>query len=240
MVSLAALVLSLVALALVATRNDGKSEEIQSLFAAPSDLEQLINEVKQSLVTVECGDAIGSGWVTELDFSDVDDPSLRELIDAYPSTVVTNHHVIEECVGDANLSRTVLPGATGLRRNFEIWDWDEENDLALILVAANLKPLAESGQEPKGGWWALAIGSPWDFNSSVSIGNIISTANEATEYDIISSALLNPGNSGGPLVNSRGEVMGTNTWGVNDAELGLFFISVGNRAICEVLVNCGN
>lgn len=240
LISVLALMLSLVGLVLVVSHVDRESEGAQSLFAAPGDLEQLINVVKQSLVTVECGDSIGSGWVTALDFSDNTDPDIKELVDAYPSAVVTNHHVIESCVSDPALPRTVLPGATGLTRNFEIWDWDEKNDLALILVDAKLKPLAESSQESEGGWWALAIGSPWEFNSSVSIGNIISTTSGRTEYDVISSAMLNPGNSGGPLVNSRGEVVGTNTWGVNDPNLGLFYISVANRAICEVLVDCGN
>ena len=239
LISLLALTSSLSALVLVISHVEGEDEDVQALFAAPDDLEQLINVVKQSLVTIECGGAIGSGWVTELDFSSVTDPSEKELVNAYPTAVVTNHHVIESCVSDSALPRTVLPGATGLRRNFEIWDWDEDNDLALILVDARLKPLTESPQEPVGGWWAMAIGSPWEFNSSVSIGNIISTTSGRTEYDVISSAMLNPGNSGGPLVNSRGEVVGTNTWGVNDPDFGLFYISVANRAICEVLVDCG-
>lgn len=239
LISLAALTLSMATLLIVASNVGRGNEDVQALFAAPDDLEQLIDVVKQSLVTVECGDAIGSGWVTELDFSGVTDPRERGLVDAYPSAVVTNHHVIEGCISDTALLRTVLPGATGLRRDFEIWNWDEKNDLALILVDARLKPLPESSQEPEGGWWAMAIGSPWEFNSSVSIGNVISTASDMTEYDVISSAMLNPGNSGGPLVNSRGEVVGTNTWGVNDPDLGLFYISVANRAICEVLVDCG-
>lgn len=238
-VALVALMASLCALLLSFLISGDRNVGGESLFAAPKDIERLINEVKQSLVTVECGPYVGSGWVTALDWTGVTDPEAKALVDAYPSAVVTNHHVVEDCLSDSNLTRTVVPGATGLRRKFEVWNWDEKNDLALILVDAELRPLAEATEEPRGGWWAMAIGSPWEFNSSVSIGNVVSTATDATEYDIISSAMLNPGNSGGPLVNSRGEVMGTNTWGVNDREVGLFYISVGNRAICELLVDCG-
>ena len=233
-----AVVLSVASLSVSLTERQKQNGATQSLYSAPADLEQLILRVKQSLVTVECGDGIGSGWVTNLDWSGITETKLRAIIEQYPSSVITNHHVIEDCINDPNLNQSVLLGATGLRRQYTIWNWDSDNDLALILVDAELKPVVEASETPRGGWWTMAIGSPWEFNSSVSIGNVISTATESTKSDIISSAMLNPGNSGGPLVNSRGEVIGTNTWRVNDKVYGLYYISVGNRAICDLLVEC--
>jgi len=232
------LTIAIIALIVSISSRGGDVQETHSLFDAPSDLEQTILEVKQSLVTVECADSIGSGWVTELDRSVLTDPEEIKIVEEFPSSVITNYHVVKDCIADNSLNQTVLIGATGLRKEFVIWNWDEDNDLALLVVNAKLRPLKDSTEVPKGGWWSMAIGSPWEFNSSVSIGNIVSLAKDATDFDIITTSVLNPGNSGGPLVNSRGEVMGTNTWRINDADLGLYNISVGIDAICVLLVDC--
>ena len=146
-------------------------------------------------------------------------------------------HVVEDCIKDETLSMSAVLGATGLERDYVIWDWNEENDLALVVVKAKLEPLVEATEAPQGGWWTMAIGSPWKFNSSVSIGNLISEDNAITKFDLITSSLLNPGNSGGPLINSRGEVIGTNTWGMNDPEEGFYNVATSTDAICE-LVDC--
>ena len=238
-----ALVLSILALIVLIT---GAEENVtspeQSFYAAPADLEQVIVETKQSLVTVFCGDFLGSGWVIDLDITDLEigsraSPDEVALIEEFPSWVVTNHHVVEECINDASLPKSAVLGANKLERDIEIWSFNKENDIALIVVKAILKPLVMATESPKGGWWTMAIGSPWELNSSVSIGNLISADNSMTEYDLITTSLLNPGNSGGPLINSRGEVIGTNTWGVNDPEAGFYNVATSTAAIC-LLTDC--
>ena len=92
-----AVVLSIASLSVSLTEKQKQNSATQSLYSAPADLEQLILRVKQSLVTVECGDGIGSGWVTSLDWSGVTEASSRAIIEQYPSSVITNHHVIEDC-----------------------------------------------------------------------------------------------------------------------------------------------
>jgi hypothetical protein len=208
---------------------------VQSYFDAPIDLEQTIANTKQSLVTLKCGDFLGSGWAIEIDWSNLENPDEIALIEEYPSSVITNHHVLEDCINDTSLTKSAVIGATGLERDYVIWNWNEENDLALVVVKSKLKPLAQATENPMPGWWTMAIGSPWQFNSSVSIGNLISSDASITDYDLITTSLLNPGNSGGPLINSRGEVIGTNTWGMNDDELGFYNIATSTNALCELL-----
>lgn len=229
-----ALILSVLALVWLTQIPISTTEE-QSFFAAPKDLEQLIAETKQSLVTVFCGESLGSGWVIEMDTSSITKSDEVQLINEYPSWVVTNHHVVEECINDESLPISAVLGANELERDAELWSWDEDNDIALLVVKAKLKPLTLATETPKAGWWTLAIGSPWQFNSSVSIGNLISSDTSITNYDLITTSLLNPGNSGGPLINSRGEVIGTNTWGINDSELGFYNIATSTDALCELL-----
>ena len=235
-----AIVLSI--LALIGLTQQSNSVETppadkQSFYEAPRDLELVIAETKKSLVTLICGDYLGSGWVINLDWSSITDPDEIAILNEYPSAVITNHHVVKDCINDESLIRSAVLGATGLDRDYSIWDWNEENDLALVVVKAKLQPLIEATEEPQGGWWTMAIGSPWKFNSSVSIGNLISKDNSFTKFDLITTSLLNPGNSGGPLINSRGEVFGTNTWGMNDPEYGFYNVATSTKAICE-LISC--
>lgn len=236
--SWAGLVIAVIALiAAIQGTNEAKpvTTPSQSFFDAPLDLEQTIANTKQSLVTLKCGDFLGSGWVIEIDWSILKNPDEIALIEEYPSAVITNHHVLEDCINDTSLPVSAVIGATGLERDYVIWNWNEENDLALVVVKSKLKPLTEATDTPAPGWWTMAIGSPWQFNSSVSIGNLISSDTSITNYDLITTSLLNPGNSGGPLINSRGEVIGTNTWGMNDSELGFYNIATSTSALCELL-----
>ena len=171
-----------------------------------------------------------------MDTSSITKSDEVQLINEYPSWVVTNHHVVEECINDESLPFSAVLGANELERDAELWRWDESNDIALLFVKAKLKPLTLTTETPKAGWWTMAIGSPWQLNSSVSIGNLVSEDNSVTDYDLITTSLLNPGNSGGPLINSRGEVIGTNTWSVNES--GSFYHIATSVDILCVLLEC--
>lgn len=208
-------------------------------FAAPIDLGSLVSSVQQSLVTVVCGESVGSGFGYGVDFSSVTDPYWKEVLIGSPNAIITNHHVIENCIKDESLETNIIAGSQESIREYYIYTWDEENDIALLLSSWKAEPLPDTAQPPKPGWWVMAVGSPWEFNSSVTIGNVVSFAKEFTEYDIVTTTQLNPGNSGGPLINSRGEVVGINTLGVNDEKSGYFFyISTFIDAVCEELLNC--
>jgi S1-C subfamily serine protease len=208
-------------------------------FAAPTDLGLLVSKVQKALVTVECGDSYGSGFGYDIDFSGEMDPQWKSILISNPNAIITNHHVIEDCIDDANLPTNIVAGPQDTIRDYYIYSWDEENDIALLVTSWKTEFLSDTAEVPEPGWWAMAMGSPWENNSSVTIGNIVSFTQEFTEYDIVTTTQLNPGNSGGPLVNSRGEVIGINTLGVNNEESGYFFyVSTFIEAVCEELLNC--
>ena len=126
--------------------------------------------------------------------------------------VVTNHHVIK----DANDITVVFNN--GLELKAELVGQDSKIDLAVLRVkpAAPLKSV-KFGEScaMRVGDWVMAIGNPFGFGGSVSAG-IVSATNRnirSGPYDsfIQTDAAINKGNSGGPLFNMSGEVIGVNT-----------------------------
>ena len=188
-----------------------------------------INEVSKSIVDVICGDGGGTGFAYELGGMD----------SGFKTFVVTNYHVVEECIEqDAELSLThggddEVPTKSGL------YGWDEKNDLALIQIAAELPTLIDAADFAKPGWWTMAIGNPGTesgvlFNAT-SFGHIVGVEDEYFNY---TSAVINRGNSGGPLVNSRGELVGINTEVRRSYADGFWNIAVDSDVLCEEVVKC--
>lgn len=126
--------------------------------------------------------------------------------------VVTNNHVIE----DADEIKVKLDNGTELEA--EIIGRDEKTDLAVLKVKSSkalpFVPLGDS-DAVRVGDWVVAIGNPLGFDSTVTAG-IVSARNrniDAGPYDdfIQTDASINRGNSGGPLFNMDGQVIGINT-----------------------------
>ena len=135
--------------------------------------------------------------------------------------VVTNNHVVEK----AQSIRCLLNDGRAFEA--ELIGCDKDTDLALLKLKLpeNTPPLpyAEFAASPvQEGDFVMALGAPWGLNRSVSIG-IISCANRYLAGHSLYSlwyqtdAAISPGNSGGPLINTEGRIVGINALGMFSA-----------------------
>ena len=131
--------------------------------------------------------------------------------------VLTNNHV----VGDADEIKVTLYDGRGFSAT--LVGGDPKKDLALVVFETSEDvPLARLGDSSDlyPGDWVLAVGNPLGFKSTVTAGIVSAVERDSmagssiagfTDY-IQTDAAINQGNSGGALVNTRGEVVGINTW----------------------------
>ena len=130
-------------------------------------------------------------------------------------TIVTNNHVIEE----ADEIKVILND----KREFiaKLIGTDPQTDIAVLRIDARDLPFLRFGNSDdlKLGQWVLAVGNPFNLTSTVTAGIIsakgrnigINQSISGIESFIQTDAAVNPGNSGGALVNTRGELIGINT-----------------------------
>ncbi|WP_455478204.1 Do family serine endopeptidase [Bartonella sp. B10] len=135
------------------------------------------------------------------------------VIDAQKGLIVTNYHVIVDA-DDIEVNFT-----DGTKLKAKLLGKDSKTDLALLQVDAGRKKLTAvhfgDSEKVRIGDWVMAIGNPYGFGGSVTVG-IISARNRdlnAGPYDnfIQTDAAINRGNSGGPLFDRNGKVIGINT-----------------------------
>ncbi|WP_354686532.1 DegQ family serine endoprotease [Cupriavidus necator] len=123
--------------------------------------------------------------------------------------VMTNAHV----VADAETIYVTLPD----KREFKakLIGSDKRTDVALLKIEASGLPRLPLGDSNKirAGEWVLAIGSPFGLDNSVTAGIVSAKGRDTGDYlpFIQTDVAVNPGNSGGPLINLRGEVIGINS-----------------------------
>ncbi len=125
--------------------------------------------------------------------------------------ILTNAHVIE----DATVIRVMMRD----RREFiaTLIGTDELTDIALLKVNASALPVVRLGQSDnvQVGGWVLAIGSPFGFDQTATQGIISAVSRNLPSGSYVpfiqTDAAVNPGNSGGPLFNTDGQVIGINS-----------------------------
>ncbi|MFT4181456.1 MAG: trypsin-like peptidase domain-containing protein [Rhizobium sp.] len=154
--------------------------------------------------------------------------------------IVTNNHVVE----DARLVRITMPD--GSVTEGRVLGRDVDTDIALIRANSGVGAWARLGDSKRlrRGHIAIAIGNPLGFEWTVTagivsaLGRSMRSASGRLMDDVIQTdAALNPGNSGGPLVSSNGEVIGVNTAVIQGAQSIAFAVAsnTANVVVSEIL-----
>ncbi|MEY4275927.1 MAG: hypothetical protein RIS26_390 [Actinomycetota bacterium] len=233
------------------TQNDKPEVSSQfnsnDLYSAPKDMEKFLDAVGSATVRVECTDSSGggvsgTGWGISLT-----DSATTTADDSEPYEIITNWHVVDGCLDSKTVS-IFLADSPNTPHVAHVFNYDNSydsgsgnGDFAILTTATEVPTLATAKVAPKKAQWALAIGNPADADGNtlenhVSIG-IISDY-QADKQWVVTSAEVNPGNSGGPLINSRGEVVAVNTFvDIRENVSGLYY-SLAVSQFCNHLITC--
>ncbi len=161
--------------------------------------------------------------------------------------IITNNHVI------ANSTQLEVTLNNNKTYEAELIGADPNTDIALIKIEADndlsFIPFGDSNQV-RIGEWVLAVGNPFNLTSTVTAGIISAKARDLNEFDgnpqsfIQTDAAVNRGNSGGALVNTRGELIGINTAITSEtgSYVGYSFAVPSNNArkVIEDIMEYGN
>jgi serine protease Do len=196
-------------------------------YVPPRSVQTLVERTQESTVTVWCDvkgakDSQGTAWALDLK---------TNQSEKFPTTLITNHHVIENCIGVDSKITVNLPYEK--EADAVIVKWDEKNDLAVLATTLKLPTLKLSENVPWPGYWMMALGSADGFEGSVSFGNVLNLAYR----DILITNNISGGNSGGPLVDNEGFVVGVVTWGMKDEQ---YNGAKSLDAMCAKIMKCSN
>ncbi|MBI2862060.1 MAG: trypsin-like peptidase domain-containing protein [Chloroflexi bacterium] len=161
-----------------------------------AEIASVVEDVERALVQIHSGGgAVGAGTIWHPD-----------------GLIVTNAHVVQRRPLQVTL-------ADGRNLPAQILALDSTLDLAALVVEAAGLPTIELGDSRRlrPGEWVLAIGHPWGVRGAVTVGVVVGTESKGGVLPpfggrwIVVDLPLRPGNSGGPLVDAYGRLVGVNT-----------------------------
>ena len=192
-------------------RNLGTSSLPNLTFAASKTIDAVVH-VKNTSIVEE-----SDSWALQFFYGDDSKKKVGTgsgVIISPDGYIITNYHVIE------NSSEVIVTTNNNKEYEAEIIGFDEVTDIAVLKIDSNIKLeyiFFGDSDSTLIGEWVLAVGNPYNLNSTVTAGIVSSKSRDLNEYDqknqsfIQTDAAVNFGNSGGALVNIQGELIGINT-----------------------------
>ena len=192
-------------------RNLGGSTLPDLTFAASKTIDAVVH-VKNTSIVEE-----SDSWALQFFYGDDSKKKVGTgsgVIISPDGHIITNYHVIE------NSSEVIVTTNDNKEYEAEIIGFDEITDIAVLKIKSDINLdyiFFGDSDSTLIGEWVLAVGNPYNLNSTVTAGIVSSKSRDLNEYDqknqsfIQTDAAVNFGNSGGALVNIRGELIGINT-----------------------------
>jgi S1-C subfamily serine protease len=197
-------------------------DNLETFLHVHPEWSEVAARVEPSVVTIETDEDLGSGWVAHTDSSGSD--------------IVTNFHIVEAAYTAGKVNVDVHHFDELLQGT--ITSVDRSDDLAVVHVSEHLPALTASAARPLPGQWVMAVGAPLGLSESLSVGVIAAYRSiEGGDY-MQFTAPISPGNSGGPVTDEHGRVVGITTAKVvYRGSEGLGF-AVPVQTACLALVVC--
>ena len=195
----------------ITQKNLGTSSLPNLTFAASKTIDAVVH-VKNTSIVEE-----SDSWALQFFYGDDSKKKVGTgsgVIISPDGYIITNYHVIE------NSSEVIVTTNNNKEYEAEIIGFDEVTDIAVLKIDSNIKLdyiFFGDSDSTLIGEWVLAVGNPYNLNSTVTAGIVSSKSRDLNEYDqknqsfIQTDAAVNFGNSGGALVNIQGELIGINT-----------------------------
>ena len=186
------------------------------------DAAELADKALRSVFTIEArgplGGSLGSAWVIS-----ADGPG---------STLITNFHVVEVAWSTGITDVTVRQG--DLTFPGTVTHVDQADDLALISVDTELHPLSVDKAKPRIGAPLIVIGSPYGLEGTVATGIVSAYRDGLMQF----SAPVSPGDSGGPVLDSDGNVVAVTVAKVADASAEGLSFGIPVSTVCHQVIDC--
>jgi len=204
---------------------DGLRADVRALQAkagAQPDWQAIARQVEPSVFTIETDYGLGSGWVVRTGEAG--------------SELVTNFHVIADAWNNGVVTVDVRQGDRIIRGT--ITRVDPNDDLAVIHVAERLPVLRTAPSRPAIAQAVMAVGSPLGLGGSVSVG-VVSGFRSVEGGDYVQfSAPISPGNSGGPVVDSRARVVAIASAKFEGPGVEALSLGIPVQIVCSMIVAC--
>jgi S1-C subfamily serine protease len=193
-------------------------------YVPPREIGVMVENTQRSTVSVFCdipkSPVMGSAWAVKLD---------GKAYAKYDNVFITNHHVIEDCIGKENFLTVARLFAKQIKAR--IITLDKKNDLAVIVADVKIPSLQLALSPPYPGYWSMLVGSADSYEGSVAFGSVLNN----TETEVLVTTTASRGNSGGPVVDNEGRVIGTLTSGADGEQ---YNVAMSLDAMCSKILKC--